>query len=96
MLATALWALMLLHYWRAAGQGRRIYWLALGFEAGLLLLTTYAGLLLIGLLLAFALVSKRGREQFDPVEPWIGGAILIAVLFYRHLIWLEQTALPAP
>ena len=39
LLATALWALILLHYWRAVGQGRRIYWLAVGFEAGLLLLT---------------------------------------------------------
>jgi len=92
MLAAALWALMLLHYWRAAGQGRRIYWLAVGLEAGLLLLTAYSGLLLIGLLLVFALVSKRGHEQFTWPEPYIGGAILILV-FYRHLIWIEQTNL---
>ncbi len=92
LLAAALWALILLHYWRAVGQGRRIYWLAVGFEAGLLLLTTYSGVLLIGLLLAFALISKRGREQFTWPEPYIGGAILILV-FYRHLVWIEQTNL---
>ena len=69
ILATPLWALMLLHYWRAAGQGRRLYWLAVGIEAGLLLLTTYAGLMLIGLLLAFTLISKRGRAQFTWPEP---------------------------
>ena len=92
LLAAALWALILLHYWRAAGQGRRLYWLAVGFEAGLLLLTTYSGLLLIGLLLAFALISKRGREQFTWPEPYIGGAILMLV-FYRHLVWIEQTGM---
>jgi hypothetical protein len=90
MLAAALWSLMLLHYWRAVGQGRRLYWPALGFEAGLLLLTAYSGLLLIGLLLAFALINKRSREQFTWPEPYIGGAILMLV-FYRHLVWIEQT-----
>ena len=48
MLATALWSLILLYYWRAAGQGRRSNWLAIGFLAGLLLLTTYSGVVLIG------------------------------------------------
>ena len=90
LLAAALWALILLHYWRAVGEGRRLYWLAIGFEAALLLLTAYSGLLLIGLLLLYALISKRGREQFTWPEPYIGGAILMLV-FYRHLIWIEQT-----
>jgi 4-amino-4-deoxy-L-arabinose transferase-like glycosyltransferase len=91
LLAAALWALILLHYWRAAGEGRRLYWLAVGFEAGLLLLTSYSGLLLLGLLVVFALISKRGREQFTWPEPYIGGAILMLV-FYRHLVWIEQTS----
>ena len=56
LFAAALWSLMLLHYWRAAGEGRRLYWLAIGFEAGLLLLTTYSGFLLIGALIGFALM----------------------------------------
>jgi len=88
--AAALWSLMLLHYWRAVGQGRRIYWLAVGLEAGLLLLTTYSGFLLIGLLLAFSLTTRRGREQFTWPEPYIGGVILMLVL-YRYMIWIEQT-----
>lgn len=90
LLAAVLWSLMLLHVWRATGEGRRLYWLAVGFEAGLLLLTTYSGFVLIGLLLAFMPVSKRGREQFTWPEPYIGGAILMLV-FYRHLVWIEQT-----
>lgn len=90
ILAAALWSLMLLHYWRAAGEGRRLYWLAIGLEAGLLLLTAYAGLVLLVLFLAVVLATGRGREQFTWPEPYIGGAILILV-FYRHLIWIEQT-----
>jgi 4-amino-4-deoxy-L-arabinose transferase-like glycosyltransferase len=90
LLAAALWSLMLLHYWRAVGEGRRLYWLALGFEAGLLLLTTYSGFLLLGLLLAFALINKRSREHFTWPEPYIGGAIAMLV-FYRHLLWIEQS-----
>jgi 4-amino-4-deoxy-L-arabinose transferase-like glycosyltransferase len=88
--AAALWALILLHYWRAVGQGRRLYWLAVGLEAGLLVLTTYSGFLLIGLLLAFTLATQRGREQFTWPEPYVGGVILMLVLF-RPMIWIEQT-----
>ena len=50
ILATPLWALILLHYWMGATRGAWIYWVALGVEAGLLLLTSYAGLILLGLL----------------------------------------------
>ena len=34
ILAMALWAVMLLHYWRAVGEGRRAYWLLLAVESG--------------------------------------------------------------
>ena len=78
ILAMPLWALLLLHYWRAVGQGRRLYWLAAGLEAGLLLLTTYSGLVLIGLLIAFMLATRRGRAQFMSGEPLVAGAIVDA------------------
>src|SRR6266852_4779801 len=61
ILTMPLWAIILLHYWRAVGEGRRAYWLALAIEMGLLLLTTYIGLLLIGLLVLFTLANKRAR-----------------------------------
>jgi hypothetical protein len=89
ILATPLWALMLLHYWRAVGQGQGIYWLALGFEAAVLVLTAYTGLILIGLLLVFTLVSAQGRAQLATVYPWLGGVAAIALLF-PHLIWLDR------
>ena len=65
ILATPLWALILLHYWMGAHAGRDgSIWVALGVEAGLLLLTTYAGLILIGLLVALH-GGDRARPRPD-------------------------------
>lgn len=88
ILATPLWALILMHYWQAVGQGRRLLWLALGLEAGLLLLTTYSGLILLGLLALFTLVNAKARAEAFNVEPMIAGVIAVAVLF-PYLIWLD-------
>src|SRR5712691_5692230 len=63
ILAAALWALVLAHYWQAAGEGRRTYWYAAGFELGLLVLTSYAGLILTGVVLLFMLLTTHGRAQ---------------------------------
>jgi hypothetical protein len=90
ILATPIWALILMHYWWAVGHGRRHYWFILGFEAGLLLLTTYAGLILLALLVVFTAWNARTREEMNTVEPWIAGLIAIAVLF-PYLIWLDLT-----
>jgi hypothetical protein len=88
ILATPLWAMLLLHYWRAAKGGDVRYWLAAGLDAGLLLLTTYAGLVLIGLVVLFLLSSKVGRRHLETVGPWIAGLVTIVVLF-PYLIWLD-------
>jgi hypothetical protein len=88
VLATPLWALILLHYWRGAHQGGWSYWIALGLEAGLLVLTSYAGLILLGLLVIYTLSSPFGRAQLDHVGPWIAGVAMTAVLF-PYLIWLD-------
>jgi 4-amino-4-deoxy-L-arabinose transferase-like glycosyltransferase len=89
ILAMALWSLVLLHYWRAVGEGRRIYWFVLAFEIGLLLLASYATLVLVGLLIAFTLMTARGRAQLVTIEPWIAGVLPVVVVF-PHLIWLDQ------
>jgi hypothetical protein len=96
VLATPLWALILLHYWRATQQDDWLTWLALGLEVGLLLLTTYAGLILIALLLAYMLSTPFGRTQFGTIGPWIAGIVAISVLF-PYLAWLDLsggTSLP--
>jgi 4-amino-4-deoxy-L-arabinose transferase-like glycosyltransferase len=88
ILAAPLWALMLLHYWQATQRDEWVYWLALGLEAGLLLLTSYTGIILIGLLLVYSASSASGRAQYATVGPWIAGIVVVAVLF-PYLIWLE-------
>jgi hypothetical protein len=88
ILATPLWALILLHYWMGATRGAWIYWVALGVEAGLLLLTSYAGLILLGLIAVYTAATAFGRAQVETVGPWIAGVAMTAVLF-PYLIWLD-------
>src|SRR6516164_320000 len=87
ILAMPLWALTLLHYWRAVGEGKRAYWLPLAIEAGLLLMTTYVGLVLLALLVIFTLANEHARRALKSYDPLIaaGVAVLAAV---PHLIWL--------
>jgi 4-amino-4-deoxy-L-arabinose transferase-like glycosyltransferase len=90
ILTMSLWALILLHYWRAVGEGRRGYWVALAVEIGLLLLTTYAGLLLIGLLVVFTLVNRRARTTLGSTDPWLAGIVAVMVTF-PHLLWMAES-----
>src|SRR5262245_34422242 len=91
ILTMPLWAIILLHYWQAVGEGRRAYWLALAVEMGLLLLTTYIGLLLIGLLVLFTLANKRARAALTSYDPLIA-MIIAGVLMGPHLIWAADSA----
>jgi hypothetical protein len=75
LLAMALW-------------GRRWSWYGLGVAAALLLLTTDAALLLLGLLVAFTALTARGRAALGAIEPWLVGVALAAFLF-AHLLWLQ-------
>jgi hypothetical protein len=88
VMAAPLWALALLHYWRAAGLGQRGYWFLLALDLGLLLLASYVGLILIVLLALFTLATSRGRRALIHPEPWISVLPLLIVTF-PHLAWLE-------
>ena len=90
ILTMPLWAIILLHYWRAVGEGRRAYWLPLAIEIGLLLLTTYVGLILIGLLALFTLANKRARAALNSYDPLIA-AVVAGVVTGPHLIWLADS-----
>jgi 4-amino-4-deoxy-L-arabinose transferase-like glycosyltransferase len=90
ILTMPLWALILLHYWRAVGEGRRGYWVALAVEIGLLLLTTYAGLLLMGLVVLFTLMNTRARATLGSTDPWLAGIVALIVMF-PHLLWLADS-----
>jgi hypothetical protein len=90
VLAMPLTAFALLHYWRAVGEDRRRYWLALGLDLGLLLLTTYAGLILLGLLVLFTFSTAQGRASLANLEPWLGGMVAVLIVF-PHLMWIDRT-----
>jgi hypothetical protein len=89
ILTMALWAVVLLHFWRATEEGRRAYWPALGLELGLLLLTTYAAFVFIGLLMIYLMLNERGRARFTEVGPWAAGTIIVLLVF-PLLLWLDH------
>jgi len=87
VLAAPLWALALLHYWRALGENKRGAWFLLAIDLGLLLLANYAGALLLLLLLLFTLATPLGRRAVLHSEPWIAG-LLFAIVIFPHAAWL--------
>jgi Dolichyl-phosphate-mannose-protein mannosyltransferase len=97
ILAMALWAVALLHYWRPVMRGERRSWYVLGVAAALLLLTTDAALILLGSLAVFTAITERGRAAMQATEPWIV-AVALAPFLFLHLLWLQglnDTLMPA-
>jgi hypothetical protein len=86
ILAMALWAAVLLLYWRATICGER-RWYALGVAAALLLLSSDAALLLLGTLIAFTALTERGRPVDKAIEAWVVALALVPFLLL-HLVWL--------
>src|SRR5579863_6877589 len=87
ILTMALWATALLQYWRAVMQGKRRSWYLLGAAAALILLTSDAALILLGLLGLFTAATERGRASLGAIEPRIVAGALLPVLAV-HLFWL--------
>jgi hypothetical protein len=88
VLTMVLWAFMLWQYWLAVVGGQQRSWYALAAASALLLLASEAALILIGALVLFTVLTKRGRATLERMEPWIVAAVLVCVLFV-HLLWLE-------
>jgi 4-amino-4-deoxy-L-arabinose transferase-like glycosyltransferase len=96
VLAMPLVALAVLHLWRALGESRRRYWFAVGLDLGLLLLTSYAGLIFIALIAAFIAATRRGRAVLATVGPWLALVIMVVVAL-PHLVWLDRAGVnPLP
>ena len=91
ILAMPLVALSLLSLWRAIGERRRVSWFVLALELGLLLLTTYAGLILLAMIAVFLGITRRGRRALRSADPWLASTMIIVVLF-PHLIWLDLSS----
>ncbi len=90
ILTMPLWALILLHYWRAVGEHRRGYWLVLALEVGLLLLTTYVGLILVLLLVLFTVTNPQARAALRSTDPWVAAVVAVIVML-PHLVWLSDS-----
>jgi hypothetical protein len=88
VLAMALWAVTLLHYWKAVAQGDKRSWYIAGTAAALIFLSSDAALILLGTLAAFTVLTGRGRAALQSTEPWIVAVALVFFLFV-HLLWLE-------
>ena len=88
ILAMPLVALSLLSLWRAVGERRRVSWFVLALQLGLLLLTTYAGLVLLAMIAVFLVATRRGRRALRSADPWLASTMIVVVLF-PHLIWLD-------
>lgn len=88
ILGLALWALALLHYWRAVAQAERRSWYALGCAAALMLMTSEAALILLGALALFTATTERGRSALGSIDSWIVMMALVPFLFL-HLLWLQ-------
>jgi hypothetical protein len=89
ILAAPLWALALLYYWRAVGEGRRGYWFLLALDLGLLLLASYVGLILLALMFVFTPSTARGRRACFHPEPWIA-ALLLCIVVFPHALWFSS------
>ena len=90
ILLMPLWALSVLHLWRAIGEERRGYWLLLAADLSLLLLTSYLSLVLLALLAAFVVIHPRIRTKLWAPEPCAAGLILLFMML-PMLVLLAQT-----
>ena len=94
ILALPLWALALLHFWRAAGENRTLYWLALAADLTLLLLTTYLATFLIGLLVLFALLHPQCRARLNTAGA-AAAAIIVLFMLIPHAVWIKDSGIAA-
>jgi hypothetical protein len=90
ILTLPLWGLTLLHYWRAVAERRPPYGIALAIDIGLILLTTYAGLVLVGLLILFTGANARARAMLRSRALW-PAAIVAVVLMIPNVYWAVTT-----
>src|SRR5947209_3817310 len=90
VLAMPLTALTLLFGYRALADNWRGDWLAVGITHGLLLLTTYAGLILFVLVTIFVAATAQGRNRLRSIGPWAAVTVVVLINF-PHLYWLERS-----
>jgi hypothetical protein len=91
IIAMPLWALALLHLWRAVGESQHTYWYFLAIDLALLLVSSYLGLVLSALLVAFVVTNARCRRRLTRIEPVIGISLVGAAML-PSLVWIDQAS----
>ncbi len=93
ILMMPLWALALLFLWRASGEGKELYWLALALVIGLMLLTSYLAIVLVAAIVVFLALSARGRASV--FSPGAGAAaFIVAFMLLASFAVLRQYGSP--
>jgi 4-amino-4-deoxy-L-arabinose transferase-like glycosyltransferase len=95
VLAMPLTVFALVNLWRAVAERRRAGWFLLALQLGLLVLTTYAGLILTLAIFIFLAATRRGRRALRSAEPWLASIVIVVVLF-PHLLWLDSASANLP
>jgi 4-amino-4-deoxy-L-arabinose transferase-like glycosyltransferase len=95
VLAMPVTVFALVNLWRALAERRRASWFVLALLLGLLVLTTYAGLILTLAIFIFLVATRRGRRALYSAEPWLASIVIVAVLF-PHLLWLDSASASLP
>lgn len=91
VLALPLWSLTLLNAWRVMGQDYRRSWIGLSLAAGLLLMTSHAAPLLLGLLAVFMAATARGRQLLRTSDPWFALLLVVVLVFPYALVVLRTS-----
>ena len=91
ILMMPLWALTLLHFWRATSENRELYWLAVGLDICLMLLTSHLALVLVAALLVFIAMYPRARANIRTPGALVAG-ILTAFMLVVSIAVLKQGA----
>jgi 4-amino-4-deoxy-L-arabinose transferase-like glycosyltransferase len=89
VLAAPFWALSLLFYWRALGEGRRGAWFPLAIALGVLLLSSEIGVILLALMIVFTVATHEGRRALLHPEPWAAG-VLLAIVVLPFGLWAAR------
>ncbi len=89
VLAMPLTAAAFLFGYRALAGNRRLDWALLGAALGLLILTAYAGLILLGLMVVFVVATERGRSRLRGIGP-LAALLIVVLVNVPHIVWLER------
>ena len=89
ILMMPLWAFAVLHLWRAAGEDKELYWLALAVDFWLMLLTSHLSLLLLAVIVAFVIANPRARKAASNAAAGMA-AVTIGCMILPSVVIIQQ------